>query len=156
MITELKTRPAADRYQADFYVWALAQADLLKAKQFDALDLESLIDEVEGLADTKKNAIERNAGAIVEYLLKLAHSPARDPRRGWAETIVEHRSRLETDLTPRLRQLLEEDLPRVYDLTRRTTARKLRLCGEDSAADALPLTCPYTVPQILDDWWPES
>jgi hypothetical protein len=45
-------------------------------------------------------------------------------------------------------------LPRVYALTRRTTERKLRLYGEDAAADALLENCPYTVEQITGDWWP--
>ena len=34
------------------------------------------------------------------------------------------------------------------------TAALLRDHGEDSAADALPETCPYTVEQITGDWWP--
>jgi hypothetical protein len=35
MATELQTRAATDLYETDFYVWALAQADLLKAQRFD-------------------------------------------------------------------------------------------------------------------------
>ena len=45
-------------------------------------------------------------------------------------------------------------LPRVYALTGRSTERKLRLYGEDDAADALPADCPYTFDQISGDWWP--
>jgi Domain of unknown function DUF29 len=56
--------------------------------------------------------------------------------------------------TPRLRQILREELPRLYALTRRSTDRKLRLCGEDRAADSLPADCPYTLDQISGDWWP--
>jgi hypothetical protein len=33
----------------------------------------------------------------------------------------------------------------------------LRDRGEDSAADALPATCPYTVEQqITGGWWPQA
>jgi hypothetical protein len=109
---------------------------------------------VEGLGDAKKSAVLTNASNIIEHLLKLQFSPAQDPRRGWAESVVEHRTRLELGLTPRLRQILDEELPRVYALTRRSTQRKLRLYGEDAAADALPPDCPYTVDQIIRDWWP--
>jgi hypothetical protein len=91
---------------------------------------------------------------IIEHLLKLQHSPAQDPRRAWAESVIEHRTRLELDLTPRLRQILDGELPRVYGLTRRSTERKLRLYGEDAAADALPASCPFTLDQITGDWWP--
>ena len=55
------THPAADLYEEDFYVWTEVQyvwtevqADLLRARRFDALDLDNLIEEVEGLATPKR------------------------------------------------------------------------------------------------------
>jgi Domain of unknown function DUF29 len=153
MATRIKpeTKPV---YDQDFYVWTEVQAELLRQRRFEELDLDNLIEEVEGLGDTKKSAVLNDARVIIEHLLKLQHSPAQDPRRGWAESILEHRTRLELELTPRLRQILDEELPRVYALTRRTTERKLRLYGEDAAAGALPAACPYSVDQITGDWWP--
>jgi Domain of unknown function DUF29 len=53
-----------------------------------------------------------------------------------------------------LRQILEDELPRVYGIARRTAERRLRAQGEDAAASALPATCPYTTDQIAADWWP--
>ena len=153
MATRIKPE-AKSIYDQDFYVWTEVQAELLRQRRFEALDLENLIEEVEGLGDTKKSAVIGNASVIMEHLLKLQHSPAQDPRRGWAESILEHRTRLEFDLTPRLRQILEEELPRVYAIVRRTTARKLELYGEDVAAAALPAVCPYNADQIIGDWWP--
>ncbi|MGH6919309.1 MAG: DUF29 domain-containing protein [Geminicoccaceae bacterium] len=153
MATQARTR-TKDLYDEDFYVWTEAQAALLRERRFAALDLANLIEEVEGLGDAKKSAVLNNASVIIEHLLKLQHSPAKDPRRGWSESIIAHRTRLEIELTPRLRQILEQDLPRVYALTRRAAERKLLLYGEDGAADALPETCPYTVERITGDWWP--
>jgi Domain of unknown function DUF29 len=150
-----RVRPKAEHlYERDFYVWTETQAELLRKRQFEALDLDDLIEEVEGLGDAKKSAVLNNASVVIEHLLKLQLSPARDPRRSWAESIVEHRTRLEIDLTPRLRQILDQELPRIYALTQRGTALKLRLHGEDAAADVLPATCPYTLDQIIGDWWP--
>jgi hypothetical protein len=48
------THPAADLYEEDSYVWTEVQADLLRARRFDALDLDNLIEEVEGLATPKR------------------------------------------------------------------------------------------------------
>jgi hypothetical protein len=141
-------------YEQDFYVWTEVQGGLLRERRFEALDLANLIEEVEGLGDAKKSAVLNNASVIIEHLLKLQFSPAQEPRRGWAESIVEHRTRLELELTPRLRQILGDELPRVYGLTRRATERKLRLHGEAAAADALPAACPYGLEQIIGDWWP--
>jgi hypothetical protein len=155
IVMATQVRPKARRlYDEDFYLWAESQAELLRKRRFEALDLDHLIEEVEGLGDAKKSAVLNNASVIIEHLLKLQLSPAGEPRRGWAESIIEHRTRLEIELTPRLRQVLDLELARVYALTRRSTERKLRLYGEDAAADALPATCPYTLDQITGDWWP--
>src|SRR5918996_4221809 len=103
-----RTRPKTENlYEADSYVWTEVQAGLLRKRQFEALDLQNLIEEVEGLGDAKKSAVLTNASVIIEHLLKLQHSPAQNSRRGWSESILEHRTRLELELTPRLRQLLD-------------------------------------------------
>jgi Domain of unknown function DUF29 len=111
MATQARTR-TKDLYEGDFYVWTEVQAALLRERRFAALDLANLIEEVEGLGDAKKSAVLNNTSVIIEHLLKLQHSPAQDPRRGWSESIIGHRTRLEIELTPRLRQVLEGELPR--------------------------------------------
>jgi Domain of unknown function DUF29 len=147
-------RPTADLYEEDFYVWTEIQADLLRARRFDALDLENLIEEVEALGRAEKKEVLSNATVIIEHLLKLQYSPAQDPRSDWIDSVLEHRNRLEYDLTPRLRQILQDDLPRVYEVARRTAERRHRAHGENAAASALPAACPYTPDQITGDWWP--
>jgi hypothetical protein len=153
MATDIKPR-TKPLYDQDFYVWTEQQTELLRQRRFEELDLANLIEEVEGLGDAKKSAALSNASVIIEHLLKLQHSPTQDTRRTWADSILEHRNRLALELTPRLGQILAAELTRVYALTRSLTERRLRLYGEDAAADALPATCPYTVEQITGDWWP--
>ena len=153
MATQIKPKKN-QLYRKDFYVWALDQADRLRARRFDALDLDNLIEEVEGLADVKRSAVLNNARVIMEHLLKLEHSPATDPRKGWRASVVEHRARLEVELTPRLRQILDDERPRIYGIARRAAEVALRDHGEPAAADALPATCPYTLDQITGDWLP--
>jgi Domain of unknown function DUF29 len=149
MATKLASRPGL--YESDFYVWAEEQAALLRAKRFDALDLEHLIEEVEGLGDAKRSAVLNNARVIMEHLLKLEYSPTTDPRNKWRATVREHRNRLEADLTPRLLQVLDDELARWYGLARKTA---LAWMHEQAAADALPKTCPYTRDQVTGDWMP--
>jgi hypothetical protein len=130
-------RPKAEElYEQDFYVWTEVQAELLRQRRFETLDLDNLIEEVEGWGDAKNSAVLSNATVVVEHLLKL------------------HRNPLEFDLTPRLRQILQQELARVYELARRTAERRLWVHGENVAGDALPSTCPYTFDQITGDWWP--
>ena len=154
MATKLQER-AAKLYEADFYAWAEEQAARLRARQFDALDLDNLIEEVEGLADTKLSAVLNSARVVMERLLKLEHSPAIDPRNNWRASVREHRRRVQTDLTPRIGEILADQLSRFYAMARHDAAAGTRDHGEDAAADALPTKCPYTLDQITGDWWPD-
>lgn len=150
-----KVEAASKRlHDEDFYAWTREQAALLRARRFSALDLDLLIEAIEELGDVQREAVLGNARAVLEHLLKLAHSFARDPRNGWRATIREHRARLELQLTPRLRQALHDELDRVYTIARRNAEGALRDHGKQAAADALPATCPYTVDQIIAHWWP--
>jgi Domain of unknown function DUF29 len=153
MATRIRPK-AKDLYEEDFYVWTEAQAELLRKRQFDALDLDNLIEEVEGLGDAKKSAVLNNASVILEHLLKLQHSPAQEPRNTWRASVREHRRRLRRDLTPRLRQILDAERPTLYGEICDDTAALLRDYGEQATADALPDTCTYTLDQITGDWWP--
>jgi hypothetical protein len=147
-------RPTADLYEEDFYLWTEVQADLLRARRFEALDVENLIEEVEGFGDAKKSAVLSNASVIVEHLLKLQYGPEQDPRSGWIDSVLEHRNRLEFDLTPRLRQILQgRAAPGLCGRAphRRAPAAPPRRGGRRFSAAA---TCPYTADQITADWWP--
>ena len=153
MATRIKPKKK-DLYEEDFYVWAERQAALLRAGRFDELDLDNVIEEVEDLGGALKRSALNNARVVVEHLLKLQHSPAQDPRHSWEATVLEHRSRLEIDLIPRIRQILRDQLDEVYRLALRSAGAPLRRHGEPAAADALPATCPYSLDQITGDWLP--
>jgi Domain of unknown function DUF29 len=153
MATQVRSK-ARRLYDEDFYVWTEAQAELLRKRQFEALDLDNLIEEVEALGRAEKSSALNNASVIMEHLLKLQYSPAQDPRNAWRASVREHRRRLRRDLTPRMRQILGAELPTLYGEIRDDTAALLRDYGEDAAADALPADCPYALDQITGDWWP--
>src|SRR5919106_4845387 len=125
MATRIKP-PPKKLCDEDFYVWAERQAELLRARRFDDLDLENLIEEVEGLADVKRSAVLNNARLAIEHLLKLQHSPATDPRNGWRASVREHRRRLQIDLTPRLRQILADELLDLFVMARDDPTAALR------------------------------
>ncbi len=149
-----RTKPTADIYSRDFYVWTERQAALLRAQRFEQLDLDNLIEEVEALGRAELNAVLSNAGVIVEHLLKLEHSRAQDPRAGWRATIREHRRHLRRELTPRFRRMLQDELPGLYPEIRDDTAALLRDYGEHDATDTLPEACPYALDRITGDWLP--
>jgi Domain of unknown function DUF29 len=147
--------PAGDLYEDDFPLWAEHQATLLRARRFDELDLDNLIEEVEDLGRRERDMVESHAETILEHLLKLALSHADRPRRGWLVTVDKQRAKLARKLTTTLRNHLQTALPAIYAGVRRPVARQLE--NDGVALDALPPTCPYSLDQILDpDWYPAN
>jgi hypothetical protein len=147
--------PAGDLYEDDFPLWAERQAALLRAKRFDELDLENLIEEVEDLSRRERDTVESHVETILEHLLKLELSNATRPRRGWLVTLDKQRARLARKMTTTLRNHLEAELPTLYAGLRRPVARQLEKDGASSKS--LPAVCPYTLKQILDpDWLPAN
>jgi Domain of unknown function DUF29 len=147
--------PASDLYEADFPLWAEHQAALLRARRFDELDLDNLIEEVEDLSRRERKSIESYVETILEHFMKLTFSPAERPRRGWLVTVDKQRAKLAREMTATLRNHLESELPALYTGLRRPLARQLE--KDHVPADALPAVCPYTLDQILDpDWYPEN
>ena len=147
--------PAHTLYEEDFPLWAERQTTLLRARRFDELDLDHLIEEVEDLSRRERETVESHVETIMEHLLKLELSNAARPRRGWLVTVDKQRARLARKLTATLRNHLESELPALYAGLRRPVARQLE--RDRVPADPLPAACPYKLDQIVDqDWYPEN
>ncbi|HEX5078739.1 MAG TPA: DUF29 domain-containing protein [Geminicoccaceae bacterium] len=143
--------PAGDLHEVDFPLWAERQAALLRAGQFDELDLDNLIEEGEDLRRRERRSVESHIETILEHFLKLAFSPA---ERGRPVTVDKQRAKLARELTATLRRHLEAELPALYAGLRRPVARELE--KDHVPAHALPAACPCSLDQILDpDWYPD-
>jgi hypothetical protein len=153
MATRIKA-PLKTLYEEDFYVWTQRQAELLRARRYDELDLEHLIEEVADLGGALKRSVRSRVRTIIGHLLKLQHSPAVDPRPGWRDTVRTQRDDLLDDLTPTLRREVDVELPELYARACQRAAASMRDHGEHAAADALPENCPYSADQITGDWLP--
>jgi hypothetical protein len=138
------------------YAWSKAQADLLRARRFDEVDLEHLIEEIEEVGGSLARSVRYRTITIMEHLLKLQQAPATEPRAGWRQTVRTQRIKLRRALTPRLRRELETELPELYVDARELAAGALGDHGETEAALALPGTCPYDLDRITGNWLPDQ
>jgi Domain of unknown function DUF29 len=155
MAKTLSRAPDATLYEDDFYLWVERQAELLRKGHLEDLDLAHLIEEVEDLGATLRNAVTSRTREIILHLLKLQYSPAIDPRRGWHESVGKQRDDLELELTPSLRRHVTAELESIFQKARRRAADDL--ARDHVAHDQVPATCPYTFDQILDPVWrPEN
>jgi hypothetical protein len=156
----VSARPAAELYDDDFYAWTQRQARELRrfarTRPNLPLDLAHIAEEIADLGTERRNAVRSWTARVIEHLLLLEHSPAQDPRRGWINEIVTLRRDVERRLTPVLRRDLKRQFPRLYDEARADLQKKLLLYGETDAAARLPERCPYTLDQVLGDFWPSG
>ena len=150
------TRPAdAALYESDFPLWLERQVELLRAGRLHDLDLDHLVEEMESLGRKERQEVESRAELVLLHLLKLAFSPAPEPRRGWLRTVLIQRRALERMLSASLRNYLQEKLADTYDQARRLAAIELETDAIEP--DVLPEECPYALHELLDrDWVPQN
>ena len=151
--------PPPAPYEADFYAWTQDQARRLReaaaARVNLPLDFENLAEEVESMGRSDARAVNSALTRIIEHVLKLEYSPAREPRGGWEDSVSIQRDHALADLSDSPSLYGKIDLAGAY---RRALIVGKRGLGRDGIAPPkLPSECPYTLDQLLDpDWWPAS
>jgi hypothetical protein len=141
-----------DLYDEDFYVWTQRQAAVLRGlagtRPNVDLDFPHLIEEVEDLGTSQRDAVRSQVRRIIEHCLQLEYSMARYPRAGWRDSIIDARAGID-ELSPSLRLDLEQQLARLWRQARERPARH----READAVDLLPSDCPYALDDLLTDGW---
>jgi hypothetical protein len=152
------TTHARELYEADFFAWTRSQAKELRrfarSRPNLPLDLEHIAEEIADLGSNRRDAVRSWGRRIIEHLLLLEYSRAQEPRRGWSEEVLNFRSQIEERLSASLRRDLRRQLPRIYQRARGDVQKRLELYGEFDASAPLPAHCPYTLDQVLGDFWP--
>jgi hypothetical protein len=147
-------------YDEDFFAWTQAQARELRrfarTRPNVELDVKHIAEEIAGLGTERRDALRSWTARIIEHLLLIEHSPATAPRRGWIDEIVNFRSEVERRLSRTLERDLRRRLPLLYEEARRNLRRKLERYGETEIAERLPEGCPFTLGEVLGDYWPPS
>ena len=150
--------PDGPRYEDDFFAWTQHQAMVLRSMAVadNRFDRENVAEEIESLGRSERDAVRSQIRRIIEHFLKLAYSPAQQPRFDWMASIAEARSTLGDKISSTLRRDAEAVLPDLYEDGRERAEIGLRSHGEIQAANDLPTECPYTIEEILRrGWYPE-
>lgn len=144
---------AADPYDTDVYAWTRRQAELLRAKRFDALDIDNIIEEIESLGSEQAHSIESHLVVLAEHLVKMMVSADRLPRRGWRQSAINARNGIERRLrrSPSLRRELVAMFADAWPDARSAARAGLR----ETEEVLVPASAPFTVAQALDpDYFP--
>ncbi len=144
------TMPAnAPAYENDFVAWLEDQAARARRGEVDALDLENIAEELEGMARSDRREIRNRLTVLLAYLLKCSVQPKRRSS-SWLGTIAEQRDGITQLLedSPSLRDFPAEALERCFPAARRNAARQMRL-----SPSAFPERCPFLIEEVLEPCW---
>ena len=103
-------------YDQDFALWVEENIALLKAKNYDAVDWDNLIEEVEGLTRSDKRELENRLITLFEHALKRRYVSLQDCYRGWKVTLKRTQKQLRRVLkdSPSLRNYFVSIIEECY------------------------------------------
>jgi hypothetical protein len=140
-------------YDTDFYTWTQVQAAALRAKDWAALDIDHLAEEVDDLGASVRKGLVSQLERLLAHLLKWRYDPATDTRRLWRLSILDARHEISKDLATN-RTLLGFPAERLADAYR--YARRVAALETELPLVTFPDACPWTIDQVLDeDFLPE-
>ena len=130
----------------DFVLWIKGQCALLRNKQFDQLDLDTLIGELDTMGGNERRELQSRLETLMMNLLKCQFQP--EPKsRAWLGAVREQRSEIERILeqSPSLDQAIAEYADHVYKAA-------FERAGAETGIPraAFPQANPYTREQLLD------
>lgn len=139
-------------YERDFCLWLELNVQQMKAGALEAIDMIHVIEELETMGRSERQALQSNLQVVLMHLLKYKYQPEKRSK-SWRFTLLEHRDRIEALLedSPSLRTYLSEIFARCY-----AKARKKAAVETELDIEIFPLSSPFTIEETLDsDYLPE-
>ena len=150
-------------YNKDFYQWIMENVELLKNKEFDLVDWENVIEELESMGRSELSSATSFMTAILEHLYKYEHFRENETMgNGWIKSILNSRYRLIKifNKNPSLEKKAEESISEAWEdsIKKMITWFKYpenhhlakKYFGKIPTEQDFPKICPYTFQQILE------
>jgi hypothetical protein len=162
---ELKTKSLKELYEKDFYLWVLENLKLLKNREFELVDWENLLEEIEYMARKELRSVISLMAVIMEHLYKWEnYRESAYMGSGWKKSILNARKELIDlfDEMPSLKRIAQEkeSLNRAW---RRAVNSLIVWFDEDEnknlakkyfgrlpTEEDFPKDCPYTFEQVME------
>lgn len=132
-------------YERDFYQWTEDQIEFLKRKEFEKVDIDHLIEEIESLGRSEKRALESYLANVILHLLKIKYQPTKHTK-SWDLSVRNSRHKIEVLLkqNPSLKRYLPEILEEAY-----FTARLNAISETGLEENVFPESCFWKLDEIL-------
>jgi hypothetical protein len=162
---ELKTKSLKELYEKDFYLWVLENLKLLKNKEFELVDWENLLEEIEYMARKELRSVISLMAVIMEHLYKWEnYKESAYMGSSWKKSILNARKELIDlfDEMPSLKRIAQEK-ESLNKAWRRAVNSLIVWFDEDENKDLakkyfgrlpteedFPKDCPYTFEQVME------
>ncbi|WP_257255131.1 MULTISPECIES: DUF29 domain-containing protein [unclassified Endozoicomonas] len=155
-------------YETDYHQWLTNQVALLRNHNFDQLDLENLLEELELSIKQDLRELESFLVNLILHLLKMDYQTTvlRDSVatkrviKGWAESVFNARDGIvelvekNHSLAPRIEDVLEDS----YFKAKKKAIKAMNLyvnANQRLDESSFPDTCPWSYDQMMtEDWYP--
>ncbi len=133
-------------YDKDFSLWVDTTVEQLKHKKLDNIDWENLIEEIESLGKSEKNALKSNLRILLMHLLKWEFQQDRRSN-SWSYTITEHNIRINNAFqdSPSLKSYFADIFDDCYQDARKLAAKQTGL-----DINIFPVSCPFSKEDVLN------
>jgi hypothetical protein len=150
---------AVSDYDTDTVLWSERQADLLRRlaageRVNDQVDWENVAEEIDSVGRSQRIALASHVRVVLEHLMKLAASPAIEPRRAWRATVRRARADIRDLLedSPSLRRAVDAIILRQLPDVRQAVAEALADYGEAPQVAVEGLS--YDAETVLSGFFP--
>jgi len=162
---ELKAQSLKELYEKDFYLWVMENLRLLKNREYDLVDWENILEEIEDMARRELESAISHMKTIMEHLHKWEHFRYRGyVGRSWIKSINNARDELRTifEKQPSVKAKVKEKetlqtawklaVYRLIDWAQEPQNHDLvkKYFGRFPTEKDFPQECPYTSEQVME------
>jgi len=157
------TQSLKELYEKDFYLWVQENLKLLKNREYDLVDWENLLEEIEDMARRELRSLISFMAVILEHLYKWENFRDReDMGHSWKKSINNARNELDTifETYPGIRKKAAEELPTAWRIAVKRLVRWFeedenhylakKYFGRLPTEKDFPQECPYTFEQVME------
>lgn len=133
-------------YEDDFHAWAYEQAELLRRARFREADIPNIVEELETLGRSERNALESSYRLVLLHLLKWQFQPSRRTR-SWEITLRRERRNIAKaeGRSPSLRAQAAQILGEAYEDARQDASEET-----DLPLETFTQSCPWPLGHVRD------
>jgi len=134
-------------YETDFHKWIEEQSAFLKNREFQKLDVEHLLEEMEDMGITEKRIVQSHLLNLLIHLIKQNVQPER-AGKSWGDSITAARAQIKlyTDESKILKKHLEEVYLKTYQKAREAASKEMKM-----ESRAISSSCPWSIKEALGD-----